>query len=347
MPQSPQQFSLGERSADWERLRGILSRIKARGLTALTEQELSALPGLYRKALSDLSLFRTRGDNPMLVEQLSQLCNQAHSVIYAGKLGTRRGSLIDFVMQELPRAVRRNYRLVLASSAVMVICAFLGWLHCQVDDEMARAVLGPQMINQYQTSLRAAQEDADLGLAAQIPQEERSGMWLFITSNNIRVGINAFLLGIAGGVPALLMMAFNGYMLGAIAFLYFTTPPGLDVNLPLYFIAGVAAHGAIELPAITLAGAAGMKLGFSWVFPGGRPRGESMRNAVGDAGKLVLATTLTLLVAGVIEAFITPLTPEEGLPLNLLYSMKIGVGIVVFCLWLSWLYFGGRERRTA
>ncbi|MCB1217580.1 stage II sporulation protein M [bacterium] len=347
MPQAGQQFSLGERSADWERLRNVLERIRSGGLQSLSEEQLSALPGLYRKTLSDLSLFRTRGDNPMLVEQLSSLCNEAHGVIYGRKLGEKRTGFVEYIVEELPRAVRRNARLVLASAAVMAVCTVIGWLHCLVDADLARAVLGPQIVNQYQTSLRAATEDADLGLAAQIPREERSGMWLYITSNNIRVGFNAFLLGILGGLPALLMMAFNGYMLGAIAYLYFTTPPGIDVNLPLYFIAGVAAHGAIELPAITLAGAAGMKLGFSWVFPGQRARGESLRAAVGDAGKLVLTTTLTLVVAGIIEAFVTPLTPEEGLSLNLLYALKISIGVIVFSLWFCWLYFGGRTREMA
>ena len=347
MPEAGQKFSLGERSADWERLRLILEQISSRGLQSLEEHDLSALPGLYRKALSDLSLFRTRGDNPMLVNQLSGLCNKAHGVIYAKKLGERRMGLAEYIRAELPRAARRCHRLILASAAVMTFCALLGWIHCQLNDEMAKSVLGPQMINQYQTSLQAAHEDADLGLAAQIPREERAGMWLFITSNNIRVGINSFLLGILGGVPALLMMAFNGYMLGAIAFLYFTTPPGLDVNLPLYFIAGVAAHGAIELPSITVAGAAGMKIGFAWVFPGQRARGESLRSAVGDAGKLVVITTLTLLVAGIIEAFITPLSPAEGFQLEFLYALKIAVGILVFSAWLGWLYFGGREGQTA
>jgi uncharacterized membrane protein SpoIIM required for sporulation len=342
-----QKFSLSERSADWERLRLILEKIEARGLQSLDETELSALPGLYRKALSDLSLYRTRGDNPAMASQLSQLCNKAHAVIYAGKLGESRMGIWEYIFGELPRAARRCSRLILASASVMAVCALLGWLHCVIDDEMARAVLGPEMINHYQTTLQAAHEDADLGLAAQIPREERSAMWLYITTNNVRVGINSFLLGIAGGVPALLMMAFNGYMLGAIAFLYFTTPPGMDVNLPLYFIAGIAAHGAIELPSISLAGAAGMKLGFAWVFPGQIPRGQSMRAAVPDAARLVVITTLTLLVAGLIEAFITPITPAEGIPLEALYTMKIATGVLVFSAWLGWLYFGGRGKAPA
>lgn len=347
MQEAGQKFSLSERSADWERLRLILEQINSRGLQSLSEAELSALPGLYRKALSDLSLYRTRGDNPSMVSQLSQLCNKAHAVIYAGKLGESRMGFWEYVSAELPRATRRCSRLILASAAVMAACALLGWLHCVIDNELARSVLGPDMINHYQTTLQAAHEDADLGLAAQIPLEERSAMWLGITTNNIRVGIYSFLLGIVGGVPALLMMAFNGYMLGAIAFLYFTTPPGMDVNLPLYFIAGVAAHGAIELPSIAVAGAAGMKLGFAWVFPGQMPRGQAMRAAVGDSVKLVIVTTLTLLVAGLIEAFVTPITPAEGIPLEALYTMKIAVGVLVFSAWLSWLYFGGREKTTA
>ena len=336
-------YSLGERSADWEKLRLILNKIDERGLASLSENELSSLPGLYRKTLSDLSLFRTKGNQQMLVGQLSHLCNKAHGIIYSDGIRQSNSGFLKYVMRELPCALRRNFRLVLASAAIMTFCAVIGWIHCQVDDNMAMEVLGPDMINQYKSSLQAAHDQSELGLATQIGENEKSSMALMITVNNIGVSVRAFLFGILGGIPAILIIAFNGYMLGAIAFLYFNTPAGLDVNLPMYFLAGVFPHGTIELPAITLAGAAGMKIGFAWLFPGNKLRLEAMRESMPDAMKLVVLTALTLIVAGAIEGFITPIKELSGMPLETLYGTKIVFGSLVFVCWTCWLYFGSRD----
>ena len=87
-----------------------------------------------------------------------------------------------------------------------------------------------------------------------------------------------------------------------------------------------------------------MLLGFSWLFPGQRPRGEALRLAARDAGRLVGACTVTLLFAGLIEGFITPLNPPPGLAGELWSELKIGFGVLVFALWLTWLLTGGRRQ---
>lgn len=332
-----------DRSRDWERLRFLINRAQGTGLASLDEQELWELPSLYRKAISDLSLLRTTGASPQLLQELNSLCNRAHGVIYQGAPQRRGAGIGAYIAGELPRAVRRRKWFVIAAGAVMLFFAALAWLQCLLQPELARSVLSPQMLSAYETQLRSARAQQDLALAAQIPLESRNQAALMITFNNIRVGVVSFVLGLAGGLPSLIILGTNGYMLGAIAYLYFYTPPGIDVNLPLYFIAGVAPHGAIELPAICLAGAAGMLIGFAWLFPGQRTRGEALRDAVRDAGRMVLACCLTLLVAGAIEGFITPLNPPAGVSQDLWYWFKIATGAVVFPCWLLWLWLGGRS----
>jgi uncharacterized membrane protein SpoIIM required for sporulation len=331
----------------WERLEHLLSISAGRGVKALSEEQLWELPGLYRRAMSDLSLLRSQGAHPSEIQQLSNLCNRAHAVIYAGTARKRGPGFWQYVGRELPIAVRRNTRYIFAAVAVTVLFSIIGWVHALISPGHIDAILGPETIREYESSLRHAEAQSDLRLAAQIPEEERSFSAFYITVNNIKVSVNAFASGILGGVPTLMILAFNGYFLGTIAFLYFNTTPGIDVNLPMYFLAGVAPHGAIELPAIFVAGAAGMLLGFSWVFPGGRSRGEALRDAARDAFKLLMTCALTLLVAGAIEGFVTPLYPPTGLTLNSWFVAKIIFGSAVFLCWLAWLMLGGRKQEAA
>jgi uncharacterized membrane protein SpoIIM required for sporulation len=280
------------------------------------------------------------------LQELSQLCNRAHAVIYRGVARRPGPGLASFIAHELPRTVRRRAGYIFATAAIMLLFAVIAWFNCSLDRAVAENTLSafaPDMLHEWQAGLQAATAQQDLRLAAQIDEGERSFAAVSITFNNIKVGVVSFVVGILGGLPTIIMVAFNGYLLGAIAFLYFTTAPGFDINLPLYFMAGIIPHGSIELPAICLAGAAGILLGFSWLFPGQRPRGESLRLAARDAGRLVATCTLTLIVAGMIEGFITPLYPPSVIPLELWFWMKISFGACVFGLWLLWLLAGGRQ----
>ena len=293
--------------------------------------------------MSDLSLMRSRGAQPSEIQQLSSLCNRAHAVIYAGTARKRSAGFWHYVSQELPITVRRHGRYVWAAVAVTIMFAIIGWAHALISPGHVDAILGPKMIREYESSLRLAKEQSDLRLAAQIPTEERSFSAFYITVNNIKVSVNAFASGILGGLPTLLILAFNGYFLGTIAYLYFNTTPGIDVDLPLYFLAGVAPHGSIELPAIFIAGGAGMLMGFSWLFPGQRPRGDALREAARDAFKMLMVCALTLLVAGAIEGFLTPLYPPAGIALNSWFWAKIAFGTAIFAVWFAWIMLGGRK----
>lgn len=337
---------LGARQRDWDQLRHLLAVADSSGIKALSESDLADLPGLYRKALSDLSLLRSSEQLPGVQQELGKLCNRAHSLLYSGSLSKPRVNVRNYLLRDVPQAVCRHSRYILATAAVMVLFAVIGWYHASTNREMASSVLSDRMVGGIETSLKAARKQADLGLAAQIPREERLAMALAITANNIGVSIRAFVLGILGGIFSILIIAFNGYMLGVIWQIYFTTAPGINVNLPLYFVAGIAPHGCIELSAISLAGGAGMMLGFSWLFPGAKPRGVALREAATGAGRIMVACAVTLLFAGLIEGCITPMLPPSGIDINTWYWAKIVFGVSVWLLWLAWLS-SGRHRSTA
>jgi len=343
---APAQQPGEQRSREWLRLRELLLRVEAGSLAALSDEELWELPSLYRRALSDLSLLRSNGAAPHVLTDLGQLCNRAHSVIYRGTARRGRLSVLGFITADLPRTVRRRAGYIWAAAAVLVLFGVIGYVSCLLNTDLAESVLGafqPNMLREWQTTLETADKQEQLRLAAQIEESQRSFAAVAITFNNIKVGVTAFVLGIAGGLPTIIALAFNGFLLGAVAFLYFVTPPGFEINLGMYFLAGIAPHGSIELPAICVAGGAGMLLGFSWLFPGQRSRGEALREAARDSGRLVAACALTLVVAGLIEGFITPLPPPSVVPADLWFWAKIIFGGCVFALWLLWLLSGGRS----
>jgi uncharacterized membrane protein SpoIIM required for sporulation len=233
--------------------------------------------------------------------------------------------------------VQRRKWYVLAAAAITLLFACAGWIHAAASPQIVEKVLPPALFRGYQAQLETARDQSDLKLAAQIKREERPAAAFQITLNNIGVSARALALGIAGGMPALIILGFNGYLLGVVGYLYFNTHIAVPVNLPLYFVAGIAPHGSIELPAICVAGGAGMLIGFAWLFPGQRGRGDSLRAAVPDALRMLLVTALTLLVAGSIEGFVTPLYPPTGVPLDTWFWCKIALGTLVFSAWLSWL----------
>jgi uncharacterized membrane protein SpoIIM required for sporulation len=341
-PLASAEFSVRGHSKDWDRLRELLGKAQRSGPGALTEQELWDLPSLYRRAISDLSLLRNGHRDPHLEQELTQICNAAHGLIYRRTAKSGAVNMWQHVACDLPAAVQRNRGFVWLAALAMTLFAVLGYLHAAVNPRLAESVLGPRMSAGIQTSLEAAREQGDLGLAAQIKPRERIAAWLQITLNNWGVSFRAALFGIAGGLITFIIVAFNGYMLGVIAYIYMYTSPGIDINLPLYFWAGIAPHGSIELPAITIAGAAGMLHGLTWLFPGQRPRGEALRYALADFWKLVQVCLLTLIAAGLIEGFVTPLYAPKGVPFEVWAWGKIAFGCVVFGLWCVWLSNGTR-----
>jgi uncharacterized membrane protein SpoIIM required for sporulation len=154
-----------------------------------------------------------------------------------------------------------------------------------------------------------------------------------IMTNNIGVTFTAFSGGIVGGLGTVYIIAFNGLMLGVVG----AACAVAGMSVPLWSF--VAPHGALELPAIILAGGAGLRLGQGVLFPGFLPRRASIARAGAEAVTLVIGCVPMLVIAGVIEAFVSPTA--------LAVPLKFGMGAALFVL-LAWYLTGfGRPAATA
>ncbi len=125
-----------------------------------------------------------------------------------------------------------------------------------------------------------------------------------IMTNNMSVGFTTFAFGITAGLGTIYMMAFNGLLIGVIGMACALS--GMSLQLWSF----VAPHGVLELPAIFIAGGAGLRIAQGLLFPGVLPRRESLARAGLEAVQLVLGTIPILIIAGLIEAFVSP----TGLP---------------------------------
>ena len=150
-------------------------------------------------------------------------------------------------------------------------------------------------------------------------------------TNNISVGFMTFAFGITGGIGTIYLLLFNGLLLGVIGMACHLS--GMSLQLWGF----VAAHGVLELPAIFIAGGAGLRIAAGLLFPGYLPRRESLVRAGTEAVQLLLGTIPILIVAGTIEGFVSPTGLATGL--------KFAMAAALFVLLLVYLLVAGTGRK--
>ena len=155
----------------------------------------------------------------------------------------------------------------------------------------------------------------------------------FYIMNNIGIAFQTFASGLLLGLGSLFFLLFNGLMIGAVAG-HLT-----QIGYGQTFWSFVIGHGAFELTAIALAGAAGLKLGWALLAPGRLPRGEALRLAAARSVRLVGGVTLLLVLAAFVEAYWSSMTLASA-------SVKYGVGAGLWLLVLAYLTLAGRGQHA-
>jgi uncharacterized membrane protein SpoIIM required for sporulation len=297
----------------WQELARILDKVDRQGLRGLQAEELIDLGRLYRRAAADLARARTAGLDPRQIQQLNGLVGRAYAHVYTTE--TRgAGSVAAFFTREFPQSVRRCLPFIGTAFAVFFVASLLGLLATYQNPHAPDALLGPgwgavvESIAQRHT-----------GTKDWLPGEERPLASSMIMTNNIYVSILAFTLGIFGCLGTLFLMFHNGLMMGAVA-------AGVDQRgVGLGFWAFVAPHGSLELPAIFIAGGAGLLLGYALINPGELSRRIALQQAGGEAVKLILGVAAMLVVAGIIEGFFSPALLPESLKFTLAIALEIAL----------------------
>jgi uncharacterized membrane protein SpoIIM required for sporulation len=315
------------READWRRLDDILTRAERKSVRALPDEDLLALPVLYRGALSSLSVARETSLDHALVSYLEGLCARAYFFVYGVRTSPRE-RLAAFFAHDWPAAVRALWKETLISLVLTFIGALTGYLLVAADSSWYASFVPPELAGgrDFAASTEFLRDTLYHPTGA-------SGLGFFSTflfTHNSQVTIMCFALGFAFAVPTAMLLVYNGAMLGAILALYISH--GLGVGIGGWLII----HGSTEMFAIILGGAAGIRIGWSIVFPGEATRLDAAASAGRTAATAMAGVVVMLLTAGLLEGYGRQLVTSD--------IARYAIGLTMLAWWLGFYYLPRRSR---
>jgi uncharacterized membrane protein SpoIIM required for sporulation len=306
---------LERRTTHWSRLESLLDQAAHGGVRALTRSELRELSLLYRQTAADLSALREDSAGEGYARYLNQLLARAHNIIYSGTKSSVY-DVLHFYRKEWPRVFRETLPFTLTATTLFAVGAVLGMVLTAVRPEFMHRMLGPQMVQTIES--RKMWTESIVGM--------RPVASSAIMTNNLTVSFMTFAAGITAGLGTVYMLFFNGLLLGVIGTACWIA--GMSLSLWSF----VAPHGVLELPAIFIAGGAGLMLAKGLLFPGLLSRRDSVVASGALAVRLVLGIIPLLIVAGTIEGFLSP----SAMPA----SVKLIFAGVMAALFAAWLLSG-------
>jgi uncharacterized membrane protein SpoIIM required for sporulation len=297
----------------WDRLAALLAQADSSGLGQLSRAELQETALLYRQVAADVSVLRQDSTARAYAEHVNQLLARAHNIIYSGRK-TNLLTLYRYLSDEYPRIFQSQVGYVMGSLIVMLGGALLGVVLTNARPEFMRHFIPPGMIATMER--HEMWTKSIVGVAPMMTSA--------IMTNNLTVSFIAFATGILFGLGSFWSMFFNGLLLGVIG------AACHQYGMSILLWSFVAAHGSLELPAITIAGAAGFRLGHAMLFPGAYRWKDSVARGGVEAARLVSGVIPLLVVAGTLEGFFSP----SNAPIPL----KFAVGGTLFILLNLWLF---------
>ena len=322
-------FSATERPV-WQELEKFLDRIEDNPNGGLNLEQAKQLHYLYERTSADLAKLVTFSSEPELRRYLEALVARAYSEIHETRDRGQRFGAIAWFMRTLPQTFRRHVKAFYLALAVVLIGAAFGGFAVAFDPESKAAVM-PEMfanhLNDPAERVRREEQSRNTPTTSQLTPFSTQLM-----ANNIRAAINALAFGMTAGLGTLLVLFYNGVILGVISVDY------VAAGQTKFLLAWLMPHGVIEIPAFIIAGQTGLVLANALIGWGRRERLAARFRAVApELVTLIGGVALMLVWAGLIEAFLSqyhePLIP---------YWSKIAFGTVELVLLILFLARAGR-----
>ncbi|MCI0534559.1 MAG: stage II sporulation protein M [Verrucomicrobiales bacterium] len=313
----------------WSELEGWLDRMESDPGLTLDLGQVKRFHYLYQRASADLARLATFASEPEMGRYLESLVARGYAEIHATRESPRNVAIRAWFLQVFPQTFRRHINAFWLSVAITVVGSTFGIMAVALDSEAKRTLLPFEHL-QGDPAERVAQEER--------MEEDRleGGKATFsaaLMTHNTRVAVFTLALGITWGVGSIIVLFYNGIILGAVAFDYVRAGQAK-------FLAGwLLPHGVIEIPAILIAGQAGLLLAsalIGWGRPGSvRTR---LRAISRDLVTLIGGVGVMLVWAGFVESFLSQYH-EPVIP----YAVKIGFGLTELALLAFFLAKGGSK----
>jgi uncharacterized membrane protein SpoIIM required for sporulation len=316
------------REKSWQELETLVAKVERNGVGSLDFEELQRLPTLYRSVMSALSVARAIALDRHLLLYLENLCLRAFLVVYGPRQSLGEG-IRDFLVHDFPAAVRASGVPILLAFLATAVGMAAGFMLTLQDMSWLTAII-PQGLNSLLTPTSTRDDLLRRELFAPWPGFTESFI-VFANAlfrHNTMVGLMAFGLGIAAGVPTLILMVYNGLVIGAAAGLHH------DRGLLVDFIGWISIHGVTELGAIILCGAGGLVIARHELFPGRYTRVDNIAIRGRTAAHLAVGAVIMFFIAGFIEGGLRQLVADT--------TGRFAVAGVTAALWLGYFLFAGR-----
>ncbi len=306
---------IARREPNWKRLDTLLKRAEKQGLKSLAASEIKELASLYRSVSADLARARTHQVGDTLVRDLQGLASRGYTQIYQGSQRQEWQAAIAFYRWGFPALVQETAGYIALATALFLLGAIVSWWFAWQDPTFLPLLVPESLISKVQ-------DKGELWMGSIVGIEPLASTE--IMKNNLSVSFGAVAGGITAGLYTVFLLVFNGLSIGAIA-----TLVGQN-NLAYPFWAFVFPHGSLELPAIFLAGGAGLLIARGLIFPGRYRRAEALRVYGSQAAQLMYGVVPLLVIAGTIEGFFSP-SPIIPEPLKYLVGTGLFTLLILYC----------------
>jgi uncharacterized membrane protein SpoIIM required for sporulation len=313
----------------WERLEWYLKRMENDPLYRCGIEEIEEINALYQHTCADLARVAPLEAEPELKRYLEWLVSRAYCEIHENRtrpvFSPRR-----WLIETLPQTFRRHARAFQLSVALTLLGVTFGALAMGIDPDAKRTLMPfPQLMES--PSERVAREMADQGKHL---EGHKTGFSAMLMTHNTKVVLFTLALGTTLAFGTVLVLFYNGVILGAVAFDY------IAGGQAVFLFGWLLPHGAVEIPAILIGGQAGLVLGHALIGWRDRtPRTQRVKAVAPDLVTLAGGAAILLVWAGIVEAFFSQYH-EPVVP----YAVKIAFGLVEMGLLAAFLGRAGRER---
>lgn len=257
-----------------------------------TSTDPDRLASCYIELTDDLSYARTFYPSSKTTQYINGLASRFHQQLYKNKRESF-SRVFSFWQFELPFLFKQYRRYLLYAFLFFMVFLGIGIISASGDAHFVRVVLGDHYVNMTLENIRKGDP------FAVYKSMDPFFAFLAIAFNNIKVAFMAYVFGISGGILTVVLLMYNGVMLGAFETFFFQHGLGLDSLLTIFI------HGTIEISVIIIAGCAGLILGSSLLFPKTYNRWESVKRGGRDALKIVFGVVPFFLIAAFFEGFVT------------------------------------------
>ena len=316
----------------WDKLESILDELEKGTGSRLDLTRLKSFHYLYQRTSADLAKLATFSSEPNIRRYVESLVGRAYGEIHETREKPHRLTPLHWFFTSFPRIFRKHIRAFGVSILAMLIGFALGGFAISIDPDAKEVLIGFSHLEGDPSERVAKEEDTEEDRI----EGRKTSFSSFLMTHNTKVSIFTLALGMTYGIGTIIMLFYNGVILGAIALDY------IMAGETWFLFGWLLPHGSIEIPAILLAGQAGLVLAGA-LIGWGKPLTlrNRLREVSNDLVTLIFGVAILLVWAGIVEAFFSQYH-EPVIP----YTVKIGFGAIELILLAMFLSISGRKGKA-